>query len=38
MGLLIVSHAIAFERDHHRWRDAAARPLSPTMLRRMRHG
>jgi phosphohistidine phosphatase len=29
MNLLIVRHAIAFERDRQRWRDDTARPLSP---------
>jgi phosphohistidine phosphatase len=37
MDLLIVRHAIAFERDHHRWRDDAARPLSPTGVKRARN-
>jgi phosphohistidine phosphatase len=32
--LLIVRHAIAFERDRHRWRDDGARPLSPAGIRR----
>src|SRR5271169_3634950 len=32
MVLLIVRHAIAFERDRHRWRDDGARPLSPAVL------
>jgi phosphohistidine phosphatase len=36
MELLIVRHAIAFERDRHRWRDDAARPLSPAGERRAR--
>src|SRR5882724_12056196 len=36
MDLLIVRHAIAFERDRHRWRDDGARPLSPAGLRRAR--
>lgn len=36
MELLIVRHAIALERDHHRWRDDAARPLSPAGIRRAR--
>jgi phosphohistidine phosphatase len=36
MDLLIVRHAIAFERDHHRWRDDGARPLSPAGIRRAR--
>jgi len=36
MELLIVRHAIAFERDHHRWRDDGARPLSPAGMRRAR--
>ena len=34
MDLLIVRHAIAFERDRHRWRDDDARPLSPAGMRR----
>jgi phosphohistidine phosphatase len=36
MELLIVRHAIAFERDLHRWRDDGARPLSPAGIRRAR--
>ena len=36
MDLLIVRHAIAFERDPHRWRDDSARPLSPAGMRRAR--
>jgi phosphohistidine phosphatase len=36
MELLIVRHAIAFERDRQRWRDDAARPLSPAGMRRAR--
>jgi phosphohistidine phosphatase len=36
MELLIVRHAIAFERDHRRWRDDAARPLSPVGMRQSR--
>jgi phosphohistidine phosphatase len=36
MELLIVRHAIAFERDRHRWRDDAARPLSPAGIRHAR--
>src|ERR1700691_4972564 len=36
MELLIIRHAIAFERDRHRWRDDAARPLSPAGMRRAR--
>jgi phosphohistidine phosphatase len=36
MELLIVRHAIAFERDRHRWRDDGARPLSPAGMRRAR--
>jgi phosphohistidine phosphatase len=36
MDLLIVRHAIAFERDRHRWHDDAARPLSPAGIRRAR--
>jgi len=29
MELLIIRHAIAYERDRRRWRDDGARPLSP---------
>jgi phosphohistidine phosphatase len=36
MDLLIVRHAIAFERDRHRWHDDGARPLSPAGMRRAR--
>jgi phosphohistidine phosphatase len=36
MDLLIIRHAIAFERDLHRWPDDAARPLSPLGVRRSR--
>ena|ERR1700732_1975418 len=36
MELLIVRHAIAFERDRQRWRDDAVRPLSPAGIRRAR--
>jgi phosphohistidine phosphatase len=36
MELLIIRHAIAFERDRHRWRDDGARPLSPAGIRRSR--
>src|ERR1700732_1592718 len=36
MELLIVRHAIAFERDRQRWRDDGARPLSPAGMRRAR--
>jgi phosphohistidine phosphatase len=36
MELLIIRHAIAFERDRHRWADDAARPLSPAGIRRSR--
>jgi phosphohistidine phosphatase len=36
MDLLIVRHAIAFERDRERWRDDGARPLSPAGMRRAR--
>lgn len=36
MDLLIVRHAIAFERDRHRWREDAERPLSPAGMRRAR--
>ena len=34
MELLIIRHAIAFERDPDRWPDDAARPLSPLGVRR----
>jgi phosphohistidine phosphatase len=33
MELMIIRHAIAFGRDRHRWRDDAARPLSPAGVR-----
>jgi phosphohistidine phosphatase len=33
MELLIIRHAIAFERDPHGWADDAARPLSPAGIR-----
>jgi phosphohistidine phosphatase len=36
MELLIVRHAIAYERDRHRWRDDGARPLSPAGRSRAR--
>jgi phosphohistidine phosphatase len=36
MDLLIVRHAIAFDRDRHRWHDDADRPLSPAGMRRAR--
>jgi phosphohistidine phosphatase len=36
MELLIIRHAIAFERDRHRWTDDGARPLSPAGIRRSR--
>jgi phosphohistidine phosphatase len=36
MDLLIVRHAIAFERDRHRWQKDAERPLSPAGIRRAR--
>jgi phosphohistidine phosphatase len=36
MELLIVRHAIAFDRDRDRWRDDGARPLSPAGIRRAR--
>jgi phosphohistidine phosphatase len=36
MDLLIVRHAIAFDRDRNRWRDDAERPLSPAGMRRAR--
>jgi phosphohistidine phosphatase len=34
MELLIIRHAIAFERDLDRWPDDALRPLSPAGIRR----
>jgi phosphohistidine phosphatase len=36
MDLLIIRHAIALDRDPHRWREDAARPLSPDGMRRAR--
>jgi phosphohistidine phosphatase len=36
MELLIIRHAIAFERNSDRWADDAARPLSPVGIRRSR--
>jgi phosphohistidine phosphatase len=36
MELLLIRHAIAFERDRRRWPDDAARPLSPPGMRRSR--
>ena len=36
MDLLIVRHAIAFDRDRDRWRDDAERPLTPAGMRRAR--
>jgi phosphohistidine phosphatase len=36
MELLIIRHAIAFERDRHRWADDDARPLSPSGIKRSR--
>jgi phosphohistidine phosphatase len=36
MELLVVRHAIAFERDRGRWPDDAKRPLSPEGMRRSR--
>jgi phosphohistidine phosphatase len=36
MQLLLVRHAIAHERDAQRWRDDAARPLSPRGIVRAR--
>lgn len=36
MQLLIIRHAIAFERDPHRWADDALRPLSPAGVKRSR--
>jgi phosphohistidine phosphatase len=36
MELLLIRHAIAFERDRERWADDGARPLSPSGTRRSR--
>jgi phosphohistidine phosphatase len=36
MDLLIVRHAIAFERDRQRWRDDDVRPLSPAGIKQAR--
>jgi phosphohistidine phosphatase len=36
MDLLIVRHAIAYDRDPARWHDDAQRPLSPAGMRRAR--
>lgn len=36
MELLIIRHAVAFERDRDRWSDDALRPLSPAGIRRSR--
>jgi len=36
MELLLVRHAIAFERDPRRWRDDGERPLSPRGIARAR--
>src|SRR3954469_15673772 len=36
MDLLIVRHAIAFDRDRNRWRDDSERPLSPAGIRSAR--
>ena len=36
MELLIIRHAIAFERNRDHWADDAARPLSPAGIRRSR--
>ena len=36
MDLLIVRHAIAFDRDRNRWPDDGERPLSPAGIRRAR--
>jgi phosphohistidine phosphatase len=36
MDLLIVRHAIAYDRDRARWHDDAERPLSPAGIRRAR--
>ena len=37
MDLLIIRHAIAFERDRTRWRNDNERPLSPAGIRRAHH-
>jgi phosphohistidine phosphatase len=37
MELLIIRHAIAFERDARRWPNDAARPLTPAGIRRSRN-
>jgi phosphohistidine phosphatase len=36
MDVLLVRHAIAFERNRQRWLEDAARPLSPAGIRRAR--
>ena len=36
MELLIVRHAIAFERDRRHWQDDGSRPLSPSGIRQSR--
>jgi phosphohistidine phosphatase len=36
MELLVIRHAIAFERDRRRWADDGARPLSPLGIERSR--
>ena len=36
MDLLVIRHAIAFDRDRNRWRDDGERPLSPAGIRRAR--
>jgi phosphohistidine phosphatase len=36
MDLLIIRHAIAFDRDPHRWQEDGDRPLSPAGIRRAR--
>ena len=36
MELLLIRHAIAFERNRRRWADDGARPLSPAGIRRSR--
>lgn len=36
MELLIIRHAIAFERNSRRWREDSERPLSPAGIRRAR--
>jgi len=36
MQVLLVRHAMAFERDRRRWRDDRLRPLTPAGIRRFR--